>query len=1276
MSSALPTTVPFVGLRPFDTADAAWFFGRDLETPALTQKIRANRFTAVVGPSGSGKSSVVRAGVVPLLQSDGWQQIIATPGSAPLAQLARALAGAEADDRLAEARRFRFDALLRASAFGLAEIAETLRPDAPRLLLVIDQFEELFRYGDEASGTMRAAMREESRAFVELLLTATQSAPVRLRVCITVRSDYFGACSAYVGLAEAISASQFLIPLPHREQLDDAIRKPVARAGAVIEEGLVQRLLVDVEEEQDQLPLLQHTLRRLWEQASGEPRTMREKDYVEVGKIAGSINKKAESIVAALSRTNSYDLATLECVMKALTDLDEHDRTTRHPRKRSELLALVSERVATTPVSAAASLDRVLGALRAEDTSFLLVRDGDDPGVDISHEALIRSWVRLSGPRRDFSSGWIREERDDGERWREYVRRAAEGATLGSRELRMLSAWPTSRGFGKAWSRRYGNQWEQVEELKQRSAHAERRQRIGMGLLSTLVIAVLWFGGYNFYRQRVEAASSRAREARSIDDAITKSSLPPEQTRISNLESAVQAFSEGNSDYGGIWATLQQVHELYRFPAKNEVHAADFASDGRSIIAIDRGGMLYQWAVEPGHKVLREFLIAPLDDKGIPAEGRALRVSPLNDMAAVGFNDGSIVLLDLTTTQKRIKALQINGAKPHVSADPDGSASVFKLAFSLDGSLLVTTSRAGNIVIWERSPSPGAQSGPSPSTDPLQWTVKQNLDLNRQGAADIWAVDIDPAKQIIAIGLGDGHICLMWLDNLEQLVCPDEHAPDKAVKSVRFLPGKAMLVSAGNDAKVTIWELDSSARHAKPQPITLAQDNAIWDVDINRNGTVLATASFDGSIRVYQTDTWRLLNAVAPDTVAWHRRLRAASASPSTVDNAFALRTVRFDPTSTMLITSSLDHTARVWTPLVDRTGFRDLGYRLPPAPNKPGRSVYSVAIDPTGDRIAFSDQTSVYLQSSGQEPKALALDLGGDQIRPRFTQVLIRAPGEIIASAVEPRLIVWTMMSDGAAWTARTVALPGDSIPPGRSAALDPSGAMLAVEVRDGDQASILLCPLHGSQPWTCATSGNSAVTKLPLDAKLALHPSDKDCAKSGSEVHVAVSKSGRLVAAGAGACPIQVFDTRNPNTSRSYAGLDKDGGINSLDFSPDERAIVAASQRWEVRVWDLAGGPSRNISHHASPFVTAARYSPSGQWIVSTSNDKTVVVSAAESGAKLVVLKYPNSLLDVVAASTPRGSMMATGSGTGDVNVMPLFENAKDISPYVTAVLQDISQ
>src|SRR5262245_59802728 len=147
---------PFVGLRAFETSDANWFFGRDRETSALVLKLQSAGFTAVVGPSGSGKSSLVRAGAVPVLRSKGFKEIITKPVSHPITRLARALASANPDRHLAEARHFRFDTALRASAFGLVKLIDALEVDAQRILLVVDQFEELFRYGDEEGGARKA----------------------------------------------------------------------------------------------------------------------------------------------------------------------------------------------------------------------------------------------------------------------------------------------------------------------------------------------------------------------------------------------------------------------------------------------------------------------------------------------------------------------------------------------------------------------------------------------------------------------------------------------------------------------------------------------------------------------------------------------------------------------------------------------------------------------------------------------------------------------------------------------------------------------------------------------------------------------------------------------------------------------------------------------------------------------------------------------------------------------------------------------------------------
>lgn len=496
------TPAPFVGLRSFQASDSDWFFGRDRETSALAIKLQQAAFTAVVGPSGSGKSSLVRAGVVPFLRELGWKEIIAKPGSAPIARLAHALALAGSDS-FAEARRFRFDAALRASAFGLVRIVESLGIDTPKLLLVIDQFEELFRYGDEATGVAKAGMREESRAFVELLLTAANGSYGRLHVCVTMRSDFFGACSSYAGLAEATSLSQYLVPLPRRDQLEVTIREPVKKAGALIEEALVQRLLVDVEEEQDRLPLLQHTLRRLWEYASGDPRTMREDDYVKIGKIAGSIDRKAETVSVALVEADPVDRITLERVMKALTDLDIRGRATRRMQKRSELLALLQRPAFADPKVAAASLDRVLGALANEENSFLQLGEGEDPEVDIGHEALIRSWLRLSGPRRDFESGWLREERDDGALWRGYIVRAGEGAFLSLRERLKVSSWLSRRSLGEEWSRRYGGRWKDV------NAFIARSWRRGIAWTTASAMGLILAGAAWWHQDEISFAAKK-----------------------------------------------------------------------------------------------------------------------------------------------------------------------------------------------------------------------------------------------------------------------------------------------------------------------------------------------------------------------------------------------------------------------------------------------------------------------------------------------------------------------------------------------------------------------------------------------------------------------------------------------------------------------------------------------------------------------------------------------------------------------------------------------
>jgi hypothetical protein len=637
-----PSEAPFVGLRPFDASDAEWFSGRDRETVALSLKIHNSRFTAVVGPSGSGKSSIVRAGLVPLLRADGWRDVVTKPGSAPLAGLALALSGVASSDRLVEARRFRFDAMLRASTFGLAEIAEALRPDAPKLLLVVDQFEELFRYGDESSGADRAAMREEARAFVELLLTAANREGGNMHVCITMRSDYFGNCSAYGGLAEALSASQFLVPLPLRGQMEESIRRPVSKAGGKIEEALVQRLLVDVVEEVDQLPLLQHTLRRLWEKASGSPPTMHEGDYVAVGRIAGSIDQKAEAILEALTAANPIDGATVERVMKALTGLDERDRATRRPQKLSELQDLVTESLSTDPGNAKASLTRVLDTLKSEDTSFLQLGDGDDPEVDIGHEALIRSWKRLAGAKLDFADGWLREERNDGDHWRAYVRRVNEGPRLTWREQRALRRWLREHSVGEFWSRRYGNRWSGVEELRVRSS---RSTGLTMAAAVALILALIGIGSYVESKREVALADALRSN---LQDVATEKRIVSLARDYLESEGPVPAINIANqvlekrlppgpeAERVVLWSLRQLREKTVLMGHLLPLVGVDFSPGGQVIVTADSNNLFF-WKSDDGSK-LNSIDLRPFG----PIFG--VQWSPRGDQIAVASRDQTRLL--------------------------------------------------------------------------------------------------------------------------------------------------------------------------------------------------------------------------------------------------------------------------------------------------------------------------------------------------------------------------------------------------------------------------------------------------------------------------------------------------------------------------------------------------------------------------------------------------------------------------------------------------------
>lgn len=484
----LSTEIPFPGLRPFGAEDQAFYFGRSDQIYALYRLIYFG-FIAVIGSSGSGKSSLVNAGLLPLLEHESgdalgrsWRWAVMTPGDAPIKRLASAVAslGPETEDEVDRTiRRERAEFLLRRSSFGLAEALSQVADLADKsILIVVDQFEELFRYANTATASDlvgKARWRDEASRFVQLLLQLNKQNQ-NAHVLITMRSDFIGDCAEFQGLPEAVSATQFLTPSLSREQREEAIRGPIKMCGATIDSELVERLLNDLGHEVDQLPVLEHCLLRIWNHACArsnyEALHIDLADYEAVGGMSGALSQHADEVMATLP---GLELA-VEQVFRALSERDKEGRATRR--------ALPFRRLVEETGIDEADLRKVIDRFRADDCMFLVPSFEsvpiiqEDTRIDVIHEALLRRWERMSAPSEKGARGWLDAEDNDGRIYRALLALIDSGATtLPFDQVEMRERWWTSRPRTEAWTDRYGGGRDRVMRLLRDSRAALEAER-------------------------------------------------------------------------------------------------------------------------------------------------------------------------------------------------------------------------------------------------------------------------------------------------------------------------------------------------------------------------------------------------------------------------------------------------------------------------------------------------------------------------------------------------------------------------------------------------------------------------------------------------------------------------------------------------------------------------------------------------------------------------------------------------------------------------------
>src|SRR5688572_25205578 len=344
------TLNPFPGLRPFKIEESHLFFGREGQSDEVLLKLSKSRFVGVIGPSGSGKSSFIYCGVMPILYggfltdaSPDWEVIVTRPGAGPIDNLAEALLknnpeyeGADADEK--KIKRTIFSTLLKSSSLGLVEAIEQSRKNKDvNYLVLVDQFEELFRFKE----SHEANSVNETLAFVNLLIEAINYPDRPIYVAITMRSDFIGDCAQFPELTRKINDSHYLIPQLTREQKRRAIEGPVAVGGAKITPRLVQQLLNDLGDNPDQLPILQHALMRTWSYWSDYRDVQEEsvdlKHYEAIGTMSEALSLHANE---AYDELTDDQKRICEILFKAITEKRGENFGIRRPTRLNEIASI------------------------------------------------------------------------------------------------------------------------------------------------------------------------------------------------------------------------------------------------------------------------------------------------------------------------------------------------------------------------------------------------------------------------------------------------------------------------------------------------------------------------------------------------------------------------------------------------------------------------------------------------------------------------------------------------------------------------------------------------------------------------------------------------------------------------------------------------------------------------------------------------------------------------------------------------------------------------
>ncbi|MDQ3802657.1 MAG: hypothetical protein M3416_02220 [Acidobacteriota bacterium] len=1217
---ALPGPAPrILELLPLDVRRFILETGQKSDSEQISKADLIQAFNGVLGSRDfhltKGFERIIAKGEAQVLLKQGHENL----SDAEVAKLNRLLLEAYYPQEIAKSGKIQTkitEVTLRRGDLGLVEAVSQAKmsPDE-NLLVVVDQFEELFRYA-RISG--RGLHGNQAAAFVKLLLQARNQKDFPIYIVLTMRSEYLGECAKFWDLPEAINDGQYLIPRLTREQCREAIRGPIKVRGADITPQLVNQLLSDMGPSPDQLPILQHVLMRIWARWESENRPDEPLDvrhYDAVGRMAGALSLHAEEAYGELPDERSREVA--EKLFKCLTEDGAADSEVRRPTDLRELRAVTGAKLK--------ELVTVINVFRRDGRSFLLPTSKKpltrQTSVDISHESLIRNWKRLKK--------WVAEETASARTYRRLAETAklyevGRAGPMSYQEVQDALAWRERNKPNAAWAARYHYSLGDAVQDDYTDANSEERRKEcdkeiferAMAFLEESLVACEKAVADQEKRHKKEIRQKQIRKFASVLSALFVLTVVACVIALWQWSEAATVNKANNHITYGTHINLAQ----RAFETLNFAEGIQLLDAARKFLEKDKEHLGFEWY----HLRLRydNESMALQNDPKHPL--MSVAVSPDGNLLAAATGDGRVTLRGLTGEAR----MTLEGG-----VDEEGRSSpVLSMAFSADGKTLATGSRGGSIKLWatdtegapklEKACRRGGGSSVAfiPNSDEATLAfgcASGEVTLVNIASGDsralirsdqnspIAAIAFSPDKRTLAVGGEDGVVELwelpqtIWKTNQPLKATPVVIDPTKniPIKSLAFNSDGQTLAVGREDSNIVLLDM---AQRQRLVPLT-GHGGEVLSVMFSGNDQLLASGSWDGSVILWDMrmlsdqNTRRDLRAAAfsnfsttensPDATDLDARgelIKAAkNGSAGKVllkqrlsGHADVVSSVAFLPDSKRFVSGGRDGVVKLWEvkEVQEPNGLATLrGYQ---------NTIRSVAFPKRGAAwLATGDKDGVvklwdltHNQSGGSPGGTKALPHGGD-----VSSVAFSDDGKMLGSG-------------GSGGVVKLWDVPTGEL---RATLLDP----------DGDRSDVLAVAF--SPDGNILASGNRNKIVRLWDVKTGKKLTDL-IGPDGAVLSVAFSplRDSRLLAAGSADNKIYLWDV-DTGTQVTPGTMQHEEAVVSVTFSGDGQTLATGSRDRTAKLWDVWAGESLATFAGHSRAVTSVTFTPKNTRLVTASED-----------------------------------------------------------------------